>query len=510
MATISLPAPPRALAAILEAASDPEVGLEHLARLVSSDPPFAGITLQLANSTRHRGARRTPITDLQQATMRLGVRTVRNYALCHAAQSCAKAAKLKDFDLDAFWEDSLRRAVAAELLAEVVGELEPHEAFTIGLLMELGVVALLMQAPDQVDAWCDIRYAEPSVRLAAERKLFGATHVEVNVQLARDWGLPDGLAMPLIHHHAPEEAPVEFRLASAIAGGAEVMATVLSRDEKRDALARTRRLLGESLDIGADQADAMLEALGQRVHETGEVMGIRVSKQPTLEEILTLANRSLVEANLSYEDLVRRLEAVIAEKEALAAKLDEQNRELERLSTTDTLTRLPNRRQLFSRLTEELHRVGRHGGPLSFLMVDIDHFKSVNDTWGHVFGDEVLQRVAEELKQCGRLNDVVARAGGEEFAALLPETNLQGATVLANRMLVAVARLRMTTPTNEMFQLTVSIGVACIEGPHLAPMSADRVATRLYRVADTALYRSKERGRNRVSKISQVVSWDEG
>lgn len=500
MSTPSLPAPPRALAAILEAASDPDLELTQLGRVVSRDPSFAGLILQVSNTARHRGNRTTPITHLHQATMRLGVRAVRNYALCHAARSCVSLRKLGEFDLDQFWEDSVRRAVAAELLAEVVEHnVDPNGAFTVGLLMELGVIALIVRAPHHADAWTRVCHAEPAARMEAERELFGVDHTEVNRGLASDWQLPDEIARPMTHHHAPADAPPEHFVLSAIAGAAEALAMVLASTDKRAALMRARQHL-ESLGVGADRLEPLVEQLGERVSEVGNSMGIRVGKQPTLEDILQEANRSLVEANLSYEELVQRLEQTLEEKAAL-------NRELERLSTTDTLTQLPNRRQLFRRLTEELSRVARHGGSVSLVTIDIDHFKSVNDTWGHVFGDEVLQAVAAALAANARANDIVARTGGEEFTALLPETGVSGASAVAQRMLSRVAALSLSGPGGEAIRVTVSLGLAWLEGPHPGPINLDRLSTRLYQLSDEALYESKQSGRNRVTVRRRMVPW---
>ena len=343
MAAPTLPAPPRALASILEAASNADVRLDHLTRLVSRDPVFAGTILKAANTARHRGSRREPITDLQQATVRMGVRTLRNYALCHTARSCASVRLLGDFDIGAFWENSARRAVAAELLAEHSSRVDPQEAFTIGLLMELGVVALMMEHPEHASAWSRVQHAESSVRLKREQELFGATHTDVNRTLASDWSLPSELAVPLMHHHNPQEAPKAHRFATRLAATAEILAGVLSSDDTRTMLERARESIRNLLDCNEDQADAILDSLGERVQAAAELLGIAVGRQPSLEDILQAANRSLVEANLSYEDLVRRLEDVIAEKEALAQELDQRNRELQRLSTTDALTELPNR-----------------------------------------------------------------------------------------------------------------------------------------------------------------------
>ncbi|KRC17599.1 sensor domain-containing diguanylate cyclase [Acidovorax sp. Root217] len=168
-------------------------------------------------------------------------------------------------------------------------------------------------------------------------------------------------------------------------------------------------------------------------------------------------------------------------------RVDELNMKLEELATTDPLTGLRNRRAFDSHLEQELAIVQRRGTPLSLLMLDVDHFKRVNDTLGHDGGDRVLQAIAGHLKACARTVDVVARVGGEEFAVILPSTGEAGAHEVGERMRQAVEN----GPWDEM-PVTISVGVATlVDGED---------AERIYGRADAALYAAKQAGRNRVQQ----------
>jgi diguanylate cyclase (GGDEF)-like protein len=161
------------------------------------------------------------------------------------------------------------------------------------------------------------------------------------------------------------------------------------------------------------------------------------------------------------------------------------------LALVDPLTGCANRRALEDRLTGELAFARRTKKPLSMLVVDVDHFKRVNDTHGHAIGDEVIRHVADVLRGGVRTSDVVARYGGEEFCAVLREADLEGASILAERLRAAIAG-REVTVGERTLQITASIGVATFEvGDELAPDS-------MFRRADAALYRAKQSGRNRV------------
>ncbi|MEQ8814561.1 MAG: diguanylate cyclase [Thalassobaculum sp.] len=166
--------------------------------------------------------------------------------------------------------------------------------------------------------------------------------------------------------------------------------------------------------------------------------------------------------------------------------------ELERLATTDPLTGLANRRAFLERAAEEVERASRHDRPMSVVMIDVDHFKAINDRHGHDIGDQVLQRVAEvvgsTLRQAG---DLAARFGGEEFVLLLPETPLGGARMLAERIREAFEVTRVDTDDGPV-NFTASFGVDALR-PGL-DAGIDAVIKR----ADDALYRAKAAGRNRV------------
>ncbi|HBH39045.1 MAG TPA: sensor domain-containing diguanylate cyclase [Curvibacter sp.] len=166
-------------------------------------------------------------------------------------------------------------------------------------------------------------------------------------------------------------------------------------------------------------------------------------------------------------------------------KVDELNRRLTELATTDSLTGLHNRRAFEHALKLELAIAERRLTPLSLLIVDVDHFKQVNDQYGHPAGDKVLQTLARQLSAVARSIDVVARIGGEEFAALLPNTDTAGALAVAERMRVLVAEADWTG-----MPITVSIGTATLQ--------RNETGVGLKERADQALYAAKEGGRNRV------------
>lgn len=212
------------------------------------------------------------------------------------------------------------------------------------------------------------------------------------------------------------------------------------------------------------------------------------------ESVIGLENRCLCKdgsyrwlAWSSYPDLDKqRIFAAVRD----TTKRRQIEEELRQLAIQDPLTGASNRRHFIERASAELNRCKRYGAPMAVIMLDIDHFKKVNDTYGHSTGDEVLKKLVDCCQQELRTTDIFGRFGGEEFAAVLVETGQQAATQTCQRLLEQVEKLKIRTTTQNI-GITVSIGITM----HLADdMSIDSLLKR----ADDALYKAKSAGRNRV------------
>jgi two-component system cell cycle response regulator len=202
--------------------------------------------------------------------------------------------------------------------------------------------------------------------------------------------------------------------------------------------------------------------------------------------------RSLNTDDVDFADVVIRA-AVAAIRRAQALETTRaDNRRLEALATTDPLTRVLNRRALLDRLTVEVDRASRFSSALSLLLLDVDHFKQINDTAGHLAGDSVLRQLGALLEDAVRKVDIVARYGGEEFVAILPETAIEGGVIFAERLRERIAEQSFEVGVDRPVHLTVSIGIATF------PSARVTSTEDLFARADEALYRAKSAGRNQV------------
>ncbi len=224
------------------------------------------------------------------------------------------------------------------------------------------------------------------------------------------------------------------------------------------------KLLSSQMAVSIENAKLYV-GLEQRVTERTEQLYDKVSELSDAYDVLKQTQSELQQAN---------------------AKLERDKELLQELSSTDRLTKLYNRAKLEELFEYEIKQSMRYNTPLSLIMLDLDHFKRVNDTYGHHIGDLVLRDVAAILTRSSRASDVVARWGGEEFLILTPKTNLQQAAQLAEKIRLAIENHRF----DEVEHKTGSFGVACYQ-------EQDTLITLLQR-ADLALYQAKEGGRNRV------------
>ncbi|MFI4969845.1 MAG: diguanylate cyclase [Lysobacterales bacterium] len=260
--------------------------------------------------------------------------------------------------------------------------------------------------------------------------------------------------------------------------------------------------LGQRIDVGEqaltigrapDCEFQIMERSISRQHSRiwREPSGYRIKDLDSTNKTL-LNDQPIIEAELKDGDHITIGNCVLKfmERSSVEARYHE---EIYQLATMDPLTGLYNRRQFLELLERELARTASHKRPLALLIIDLDHFKSVNDLYGHPAGDVVLKQVAIALNADVREECIVARIGGEEFAAVLPEQDLAQASAFAQRLCTAIAALELSEQAGPR-RVTVSIGVAVWQ-PGMAAV-AD-----LLRAADEQLYRAKQDGRNRVCAV---------
>lgn len=277
---------------------------------------------------------------------------------------------------------------------------------------------------------------------------------------------------------------------------AEKAASQAAEHDRMDTAAQALRVMANVLEATdrSDEACDVLRRLNDVLvadREQRIALARRVAAERLRAFDLTRETRALRELRSSLLAQNAALERALTKQGELQAKLERQAR-------TDALTGLHNRRHAEEILQTEIARVSRRWAPLSIILIDIDHFKQHNDTWGHDSGDAVIVEVARRLSSRHRISDVIARWGGEEFIAILPGTCLEGARTLADQLRQAVSATAIDDG-EFTHQVTVSIGVASLRQSQL-----DVARKTLLVEADRALYAAKHAGRNRVCTTSEL------
>ncbi|TDT43480.1 diguanylate cyclase [Halospina denitrificans] len=254
--------------------------------------------------------------------------------------------------------------------------------------------------------------------------------------------------------------------------------------------------------IGAVMEVVLLSfALGDRInHERAERFQAQQKALAAAEEAKSAQEELLEAKEAANQELEERVRERTRELEQALKKLETVNQFLEEVSRTDQLTGLHNRHHFVRRYHEEYKRAQRNQYPLSVILMDIDHFKWFNDTYGHIAGDECLKAVSEALARIiSRAGDTLARYGGEEFIVLLSNTPMEGALVVAERLRRAVSDLALEFDGRTV-PVTISAGVAVLTPANL------KKPEQLIQNADEALYAAKEQGRNRVCRYPDDVT----
>jgi len=328
-----LPAPPQEAIRVLRACADPAVTSPQLAKIVTNDPMLTAELLRIVNSAFFGIA--GGVRTAAHAVTVLGQRALRNLVLCISIRDALRPEAMPGFDMQGYWEDSLRRAVAARRLAEALATSSPDECFTAGLLQDFGLLALFFARPRLIPLWPEFRCADPETRYRMEQQEFGATHDQIGATLASAWALPEELRAALAYHHTQvgtDMSPAQQRLC-AVCLAADWMAAVYSAADKRAALTRCRELLLQQFALDTDAVGRLLEHIALDVSEAAAALGFQIKDQIAFDSILREANLRLVEENLSYQELTWRLEQTLAERDRYAAELQkdlELAREIQR------------------------------------------------------------------------------------------------------------------------------------------------------------------------------------
>jgi len=479
----SLPSLPSVAIEIMRIAEDKNATLEDISEAISRDPGLTAKLLKLSSSVLFSMG--SEVHTIQQASIVLGMKSVMMLALSFSLVDAMDIGD-ENFDFDDFWVRSLAVAVAGRSFAISSGNPAlADEAFLCGMLSHIGGSILARGMPsDYQDLLAKSPGNWPSPH--CEEEHFGFTQSDVMLALLGSWSLPARTVTTVSYMQRPEFIPKgqddDTRELTAIMALASISSRVLFDNDKVTSYRKLRSWAGTRYGIGHEALDAMLREFNSGV---AEMAGLHKIVLPPGE-----STSSLVQA--AREQLLKRSLSSVHNLNAAKKSHRREKDEIERRATTDELTGLPNRAALNHKLSEEVsRRLGRNiPDELGVLMMDVDHFKTFNDNWGHAAGDAILAAIGDTLTEVLRPGDFAARYGGEEFTVIMPLATAEGMRITAQRIRQSVEQMRIPWE-GEILRVTISLG-----GARLSTTQSELDGQRLLETADAKLYKAKENGRN--------------
>lgn len=464
-----LPTIPAVVIEILQTCQREDFCVEDLAQVIRSDPALSVKLLKIVNSPIF-GISRT-VSTVSDALVWLGVNAVRTIALSLSVISSVRGDS-EAFDYPYFWKRSLLSAMAARQCAEVAGFGNKEEVFLNALLQDIGVLALVEGLGEDYRAIARRAGHDHQALVRLEREELGTDHAEIGAWLARRWSLPAEIIDTIrLSHSGTRSNPTADQVQAS-----GWIADIWLSDDVHASTAEARAIAEELLDIDPEQFEALLQQIAEALPEMTSLFDVQIGSEEDITAILEQARETL---------MLMSLQSVLS--------LESQNREIEERSQRDPLTGLYNRSHLEHRFERAFLRSSQQHDPLSVLFCDIDYFKTINDTYGHQVGDDILKGVAHALERELGAEDTLARFGGEEFVILLPNSSTTHARVLGERIRSCVRGWSHSTRDGKTIRVTISIGSATHNDQHRFPHHEQ-----LLEAADKALYNAKRDGRDRV------------
>ena len=472
-----LPSMPAVALEVIDLVRDPNVDIDDLATTIANDPALASKILKTVNSSFYAQSR--TIASILQALVVMGLNSVRTLALGFTLTDNLRrnSVSTKHFDYNYFWQRCLLSGTAARSIAARLSPAYGEEAFLAVLLHQLGVLAMRETIGDAYDNAGSGAWGDGHMLSQREQEAFDLSHTIVGQTLADAWELPPRLTDCLRWYTNPDAADPESIPIVRIVAIADFIATVFLGPDPGRALQQLQQRADEWFGINSAGLESLITTVRADTEEMGALLEVAPEDIPSASEILARANEALAQITL--------------EATQRASAPEDQNHELASLVSTDALTGLANRRGFDDFLAQQICVAVRYHRSLSLLILDLDRFKDVNDTYGHPVGDEVLRAFGAVLLSSARDSDIVARQGGDEFALVLPDTELSGALALANRIRGAVEALKIPGPDGATIRITISAGVATLDRDD--PLQIES----LIADADAGLYTAKRAGGNR-------------
>lgn len=475
----NLPTLPAVAIAVLKMARSEHPSVNDYANAIERDPALTMRIITLANSAFFS---RTPVNvqACHEATARLGLDATMAAVLSFSL--------LKNRGVDSHYQHVWVRSIIASLAARhLATHLCPEmtgPVFTAALLQDIGIMALRAAYPSQShDIYAELTLSHRQLT-ESEQRLFGCDHSQVGAWLAAKWGAPTPLTQRICDSHGEYDMTSPDKLCIQLSG--PIADAWLSKHPAQSLVTVIREFETYHQGAHAIPLRPLLENIQQQLPALADMLQMTVPPLQDNESLLAEAQQLLFRQSLQ---LNTRFDVQQAELSSLRQRQDE----LEERSRTDTLTGLANRSWLEEQLQKRFRLCQEESRTMSVVFIDLDHFKKLNDQYGHQMGDNVLTKFGKTLQTLVREGDLAGRWGGEEFLIILPDENAQKAHLFAQRIAQHLEKTPMAHDDQDPIHISVSIGIACLDDGGFGG------ANELIDAADKSMYFVKRTGRGGIA-----------
>jgi len=473
----NLPSLPSVALKIIDLAGEADTSLTQINHYISLDPALAAKIIKTANSPLYKS--RYPISNISQATNILGTYGVITIALSFSlADSLIKQSreKLGTAGNNNFWRRSITSALASRTLGKRL-EMDRmlDDLFLAGLLQDIGILAFYALVPEDYPSVFSCT-ENHNILLKTEYETFGIGHDELGASLLEYWKFPEYAPAACRSSHTAPAIP-NAGINECVAASGYLTDYFLSQD-KKEKIDEAIRVTETYLGLDEHALLEVLETMQNDLHHVEELFEITILSPLHLDNIITEA------------------------RELLTMRSMLKVRELEDKIQHDGLTGAHNRAYFDSAFRNEFQLSMQQEIPLSLAMIDIDNYKTFNDTYGHIAGDGILVAVAKAIADQIRQTDILCRYGGDEFALILSGTTLSAARHILGRIMESVATIAYKPNETNIINITVSIGLVT----NMDREKSFDLQSEMLEAADRALYAAKYAGRNRIIEWNPALT----
>lgn len=479
----NLPSLPAVALKIIDASKDPDISLHEISSIISSDPAISAKLLKIANSPLY--SQRRSLNNLREALTLLGFNASLTIALSFSLlQSLGGKNKTNH---ENYWKRSILAASIARLLGSQLGVKNLEDLFLASLLQDIGILVIqcIKGSPYVTENAQDLKHLD---RIKVEKEMLKVDHSLIGAWLLKSWNLPEYLIKSVLHSHSLNIKEVGqskdddcFHYCVNLSG---TLADVWLDEHPGELLLSALNVAKQVLKVNNDEFNQLIIEIDDSLPDISNMFEISLVSEREREHVIHEARELLLERSISSikqsEDDRRKIDSITNRIE-----------NIEKASRLDHLTKVYNRQYIDQLLEEEFKEAANNSWSLSLAFVDIDNFKLINDTYGHLVGDEILKSISEFFAKNIRETDVLARYGGDEFLLMLPGSTSDTAKAVLDRLLDLFKGAITLEVKGEDLSARVSIGLAT----HMDGIKFNNLKE-FIAAADEALYRAKSEGKD--------------